>query len=331
MGPSGRRDPYRSMVSEFMLQQTQVSRVVPAFDRFIARFPDVRALAGAPHAEVLRFWEGLGYYRRAGLLHRAAIEIVASHAGEVPSDPEVLRTIPGIGAYTAGSIASLVFGVRTPLVDANVRRVLMRIDGREVEEPDARREAWAWERAEALVALAASPGALNEGLMELGALHCLPRSPVCEGCPVAGDCRARAAGAQDRIPRKSARAERQVVVHQVVVIRDRAGRLLIEQRPREGMWAGLWQFPTRESAPPGFGAAAMCSWAGVKRVHEFGAFDRATTHRAVRFRVWTATGAARLAVRGRTWVTAADAEQIAFSVPQRLILARVLRAESGEN
>ena len=318
------------MVSEFMLQQTQVSRVVPAFDRFIGRFPDVRALAGAPHAEVLRFWEGLGYYRRAGLLHRAAIEIVAEHGGVVPSDPRVLRTIPGIGAYTAGSIASLVFGVRAPLVDANVRRVLMRIDGREVEETDALREAWAWRRAEDLVAVSGAPGAFNEGLMELGALHCLPRSPVCEACPVAKECRARAVGAQDRIPQKRARAERQQVVHQVVVIRDRAGRLLIEQRPREGMWAGLWQFPTRESAPPGFGPAAMCAWAGVKRIEEFGAFDRMTTHRAVRFRVWTATGPARLAVRGRTWVTASEAEQIAFSVPQRLILDRVLRAKSGE-
>ncbi len=327
VGTSGERDPYRSLVSEFMLQQTQVSRVVPAFDRFIARFPDVRSLARARPEQVLRHWEGLGYYRRASLLHRAAIAIVEEHAGAVPRSVQTLREIPGIGPYTAGAVASIVFGERTPIVDANVRRVLIRIEGREAPEPEALRTVWAWDRATRLVNASGDPGAFNEGLMELGAKVCLPRNPRCAECPVARQCRARALGIQNQIPAPKVKAARSPVLHQVVVIRDRAGaagRVLVEQRPRTGLWAGLWQFPTHETSRRGLDATGLRAWAGVRKLTGVGRFGRATTHRAVEFQVWRAVGDARLAHGGRIWVTPAKLTGVAFSVPHRLIAAAVV-------
>lgn len=324
-GADGRRDAYRSMVSEFMLQQTQVSRVAPAFERFVSRFPDVESLARAPVDEVVRLWEGLGYYRRARLMHSAAAAVVSEHGGRVPESVERLRTIPGIGAYTAGSIASIVFGARVPVVDANVRRVLVRIEGREVEETPAAQDAWAWGRAESLVGAAHDPGVLNEGLMELGALVCVPRNPRCEACPVRGSCVARRKGLQHSLPRPALRARRTAIVHQVVVVLDRAGRVLVQQRPREGMWGGLWQIFSRESQAPGLCAAELCAWADVRGVEPVGTLDRMTTHRAVRFEVFRAVGGrvkARRLGAGERWLDPAEAGEVAFSVPQRLILER---------
>lgn len=325
VGADGRRDAYRSLVSEFMLQQTQVSRVAPAFERFVSRFPDVESLARAPVDEVVRMWEGLGYYRRARLVHGAAAAVVSEHGGRVPESVEGLRTIPGVGAYTAGSIASIVFGARAAVVDANVRRVLVRIEGREVEESPAAQDAWAWGRAESLVGAAHDPGVLNEGLMELGALVCVPRSPRCEVCPVRGSCVARRKGLQHSLPRPALRARRTAIVHQVVVIRDRARRVLVEQRPREGMWGGLWQIFSRESRAPGLCAAELCAWAGVRRVESVGTMDRMTTHRAVRFEVFRAVGGGvkgRRLRAGERWFDPREAGEVAFSVPQRLILER---------
>jgi A/G-specific adenine glycosylase len=222
-------------------------------------------------------------------------------------------------------VASIVFGQPAPIVDANVRRVVLRIDGRETPETDARRTGWVWERAGALVSAASDPGAFNEGLMELGAKVCAPRAPKCGECPIASDCRARARSAQHRIPAIGPKPERPRVVHQVVVIRDRSGRFLVEQRPPKGMWAGLWQFPTREAAPPGLRSAALRAWAEVPSITPIGRFSRTTTHRVVEFEVWRAAGAARLATRGRTWAPpGGELAGVAFSVPHRLIASRVM-------
>ncbi|MHC4652819.1 MAG: A/G-specific adenine glycosylase [Planctomycetota bacterium] len=180
-----RRTGYTALVSEAMLQQTQVARVVERYRAFVRRFPNVRRLAKAREQAVLAEWQGMGYYRRARNLHAAAKMIVGEFGGRVPRTADQLRTLPGVGRYTAASIASIVYGERTPLVDGNVQRVLARLDVKSGRAQDPQLVKWAWERTGQLVALAESPGSLNEGLMELGAVVCTPRNPTCETCPVA--------------------------------------------------------------------------------------------------------------------------------------------------
>lgn len=193
LGPDGWRDPYAVLVSELMLQQTQVARVVERFGAFMRRFPTVAALAGADEADVIALWAGLGYYRRARHLHAAAKRIVHEHGGEVPRAAAALRALPGVGRYTAGAIASMAMGQRVPLVDGNVARVLMRLEARAGDV--AQGQAWAWERAGELVSSSTSAGAFNEGLMELGATVCVPGRPRCEACPLAGVVRGACGGA----------------------------------------------------------------------------------------------------------------------------------------
>jgi A/G-specific adenine glycosylase len=298
---TGRRDAYRSLVSEFMLQQTQVSRVLGHYDRFLVRFPDVRALARADIADVLALWSGLGYYRRARLLHAAARVIVESFAGEVPRDPEGLMTLPGVGRYTAGAIASMVYGAPAPLVDGNVTRVLLRLEGREMEAPAGLR--WAWGVAQRLAPVADDdPGLFNEGLMELGAMVCTPVGPACGECPLAALCRAREQGLQHRIPAPRARPERATVVHSSVLVRDGRGGVLVERRPDTGLWAGMWQAPTLETkARPS--PKRLAAWLGVSRLRRVGGFTHLTSHRAVEFAVFDA-GVAAAAASGveRRWV-----------------------------
>ena len=178
------RDPYAVWLSEIMLQQTQVATVIGYFDRFLARFPTIEALARADEHEVLRLWEGLGYYRRARQLHRAARIIVAEHGGRFPRDPSIVRRLPGIGRYTAGAILSIAFDAREPILEANTLRLLSRLlcyDG-DPRSPDGQRLLWAM--AEALLPRRGS-GRLNQALMELGSEVCTARSPRCEQCPVA--------------------------------------------------------------------------------------------------------------------------------------------------
>ncbi len=238
-------DPYRVWVSEIMLQQTRVETVIPYYERWTARFPDVRALAAAAETDVLRLWEGLGYYSRARNLHRAAKVVRERHGCRLPADPDALRELPGVGFYTAGAIASIAFGVPAPAVDGNVRRVLAR-----VFDLPAPRERELRERARALVD-AARPGDFNQALMELGSLVCTPRSPACARCPVAGLCAARKNGTQlERpAPRRAARVPEDDVGTAIVV--DRGGRVLLRRRPPGGLLAGLWEFPGERVGPEG--------------------------------------------------------------------------------
>src|SRR5690606_18318055 len=185
------RDPYRALVSEFMLQQTQVSRVLEKFGPFLERFPSVEALAAADEGQIAAAWSGLGYYRRARHLQAAARAIVAEHGGRVPTKAATLENLPGIGRYTAGAISSIVFGEPVPVVDGNVTRVVLRIEGRDLPQEAPATARFVWERAAALVEVAAGtkakgigPGFLNEALMELGATVCVPRSPRCLECPI---------------------------------------------------------------------------------------------------------------------------------------------------
>ena len=272
-----------------MLQQTQVARVVERFKTFTDRFPTVADLAGASEQDVLALWQGLGYYRRAIHLHRAARLVMAEYRGAIPHTVESLRTLPGIGRYSAGAIASIAFDRRTPLVDGNVTRIALRITGNSADPkaPATVRDVWEW--AESLVMQARGPAVLNQSLMELGATVCTPRRPNCAGCPLRACCAALANRAVERIPRPKARSRVDEVDADAYFIVRRVDRaILLEKRPADGMWASMWQLPTREGeARPS--AAAPRSPGREPRTVIVGNYTHRTTHRLFRFQLHTAT------------------------------------------
>ena len=231
------RDPYSIWVSEVMLQQTQVSTAQPFYLRFIARFPTVGSLARAREADVLERWAGLGYYRRARNLHRAANLVMREHGGRVPDDPEIFGRLPGVGRYTTGAVLSIAFDRPLPVLDGNVARVLSRLDAMRASVREARGARRLWERAGALVP-AARPGDWNQALMELGATVCLPRAPRCEACPLRRECRARAMGKVESFPPTAPRPA-SVRVRRAAALLTRRGRMLVvrrEGRQLDGMW-----------------------------------------------------------------------------------------------
>jgi A/G-specific adenine glycosylase len=231
-------------VSEIMLQQTRVDTVVPYYERFLVRFPDVRSLAAAPIDDVLHHWQGLGYYRRARQLHRAAGEVVDHHAGEFPRSAASLRGLSGIGPYTAGAIASIAFDAPAALVDGNVARVLARRFGIQDDIKHGRTQRELWRIAQELVDGAEHPGAFNQGLMELGATVCTPRKPRCEACPLRDDCVARALDAVARLPVVGEKKQpRRVALVAAVVEHGKTGRVLFAQRQADGLFGGLWEPP----------------------------------------------------------------------------------------
>lgn len=319
------RTPYAALVSEAMLQQTQVARVVEAFVAFIRRFPDVAALARADEQEVLAAWRGLGYYRRARLLHAAARMVVDRFGGEIPADVAALRTLPGVGRYTAGAIASIVFGERAAIVDGNVARVLLRVHGRDADQREREVEAWTWEEAQRLVDTSRDPAQFNEGLMELGALVCTPRSPECGACPVASHCAAHAQGIVERIPAPRRSAARQVVVHHVVVVR-RGERILVEQRPTAGLWASMWQPLTIEAGRElSIDELREVFPLNARKLERVGGFVHLTSHREVRVVIHVASTRSR---RGR-WVDGDEMERLPMSSAARraLQLAAAVRTD----
>ncbi len=233
-------DPYRVWVSEVMLQQTQVATVMPYFERFIQRFPNVQALAEAPLEEVLRYWAGLGYYSRACNMHETARRIV-QNGGEFPRSADRLRELPGIGAYTAGAIASIAFNEPEPVVDGNVTRVLARLLWLKGDLKKPRAQKLLWQLARQLID-PHQPGIFNQALMELGSTVCTPTHPRCAECPVAHLCSAFQRGQPTAVPEPSApKPTRQVVDVSVLIVHD--GRVLLAQRPLDGLWGGLWEFP----------------------------------------------------------------------------------------
>jgi A/G-specific adenine glycosylase len=247
------RDPYAIWVSEVMLQQTRVDTVIPYYERFLARFPDVRALADAPEDAVLAAWSGLGYYRRARLLAAGAREVVARYGGEVPAGREERLGLPGVGRYTAGAIGSIAFEQPEPIVDGNVARVLARL--RYVDGPlgEAKTERRLWDEAERLV-IGERPGALNQALMELGAMVCTKASPRCDECPVARACEARRRGEVDRLPiPKTRKAPKELELAAAVALRDGSEVFLV--RGREALFGGLYSVPLAERGDDAAAAA----------------------------------------------------------------------------
>jgi A/G-specific adenine glycosylase len=239
-------DPYRIWVSEIMLQQTRVAAVVPYYERFLARYPDVAALARAPEAEVLASWSGLGYYARARNLHRAAKLVVLR--GEFPRDSDALRQLPGVGEYTAAAIASIAFGEPRAAIDGNVVRALARLLGERGDIGSAAARARLREAADGLLDRK-RPGVWNQALMELGATVCLPREPGCPVCPLVRFCEARRTGLERELPRKARKAKPERV-KQCVLLIERAGRILLWQRDGASRrLAGFWDLPQPRQLP----------------------------------------------------------------------------------
>ena len=253
--------PYRVWISEVMLQQTQVDTVKRYFERFIARFPDVAALAAAPQDEVMRLWSGLGYYARARNLHRGAKEIMARHGGQMPASLDELMALPGIGRSTAGAILALAHGQRYPILDGNVKRVLARVFlvGEAPDSTAGLRKLWAQSEACTPRTRVAD---YTQAIMDLGATLCTRSKPACGRCPLASGCGAFAAGRTQELPVARRRAPRPLRrSHMVFVLAG--GRVLLERRPSRGIWGGLWappEFPDAEAArtwaAAGFAAAA---------------------------------------------------------------------------
>jgi A/G-specific adenine glycosylase len=285
--PAGARpDPYHVLVSEAMLQQTQVATVVGYFLRFIETFPTIQSLADADEQKVLRLWQGLGYYSRARNLRAAAQAVVEHFDGAIPADLEQLRTLPGVGRYTAGAIASLAFDRRAAIVDGNVARVLCRIDRIESDPRERKTAERLWCRALQLLP-DKHVSDFNSAMMELGATVCTPRVPKCLLCPVQAHCEAFAAGQQDRIPRPRAAKTTPLLRRRTWCIRraSEAGEYqwLIEQRPAKGRWAGMWQFVTR---PARTSAGAPAPPLATRRPIKLGLVRHALTHRRYQFEVY---------------------------------------------
>lgn len=235
---------YRVWVSEIMLQQTQVTTVIPYFEKFMARFPTVGDLAAADLDEVLHHWTGLGYYARGRNLHKAAGQVVATHAGTMPTEVKALEALPGIGRSTAGAIAAIAGGVRAPILDGNVKRVLARfyaVAGYPGETAVART---LWEHAEAHTP-EKRVAAYTQAIMDLGATLCVRARPDCSACPVAERCAAFAADEIERYPGRKPKKEKPVRQARLFVAHDERGNCLVEQRPADGVWGGLWTPPER--------------------------------------------------------------------------------------
>ena len=238
-------DPYKIWISEIMLQQTTVSAVIPFYQRWINQFPDIASVARAPSSEVLTAWQGLGYYQRVRNIHKAAINLCEFHDGCLPADKEKLRALPGFGAYTTGAVLSIAFKKPEPIIDANVRRVFMRLlflKGK----ADGRHDGMITETLNALLP-ARNPGEFNQALMELGATVCRSQLPLCSQCPVRDMCRAYHKGMQEVVPEPKTRILKDI--YAAVAVIKHKGRYFIQQRPPRGLLAGLWEFPGGQIKP----------------------------------------------------------------------------------
>jgi A/G-specific adenine glycosylase len=328
------RDPYAIWISEAMLQQTRVAAVIPHYERFLARFPDVAALARAEEDEVLASWSGLGYYTRARSLRRAARAIVLEHGGEFPRTRAAWLALPGVGPYTAGAVLSIAFSASEPLVDGNVQRVFARLFALEEPQGSKALSERCWALARELVppvprpgaAAALDPGDWNQALMELGARVCTPRAPACDLCPLRGRCRAFALGRVQELPRPRARRA-QVDVRLEILVASSQDRLLCVRRPEEGRMAGLFEFPTRELVA---GGAEPRLWPsaglrGLTRVagEPLGELVHTITHHRVRAEVYAGRVAGRRLPAVARWGEPDELAALALTGLARKVLALV--------
>jgi A/G-specific adenine glycosylase len=320
--------PYRTLVSELMLQQTVVATVVPYFERFVARWPDVAALAAAREEDVLAVWSGLGYYARARNLHRAARAVVERHAGELPADETTLRELPGVGPYTAAAVAAIAFGQRTFALDGNAARVVARLSAvkEAIDLPVTRvrlraiGETWV---------PAGRPGTFAEAVMELGATVCTPRSPACGACPVRAACRAHEGGLTAGIPARTPRRPKRLVRLACARV-QRDGKVLLVRR-QSGLLAGMWSLPGSEASaaiaagPSTVTATLRALGVTPRQVREAGEIRHVFTHRDVAATVFDVTPARVVATSGSgedmRWVAPTDLASMAVSSFLRKLLS----------
>lgn len=310
------RDPYRVWLSEVMLQQTQVSTVLGYYERFLARWPEVAALAAAPEDEVLGLWSGLGYYSRARNLHRCAQAVVERFGGEFPRSAAQLATLPGIGRSTAAAIASFCFGERVAILDGNVKRVLTRVLGYGADLASATAERALWDLATELLPrqdLRDTMPAYTQGLMDLGATLCLPRKPACLLCPVQADCVGAREGEPTRYPVKTRKLRRTAESLWLLHARKPDGAVWLEKRPATGIWAGLYCLPVYASRELLAGEHAHAT------LEDGEAFVHALTHKDLHLHpVHVATD--RVARAGGGWFGRAEWEVLGLPAPVRRLL-----------
>jgi A/G-specific adenine glycosylase len=275
------RDPYAIWVSETMLQQTRVQTAIPYYERFMREMPTLRSLAEAPEERVLALWSGLGYYRRARMLHAAAKQVAEGHGGRIPEEAGELLRLKGVGRYTAGAIASIAFGKRAALVDGNVARVLSRLFAIDEDVKSTRGVAALWRVAEELVEDVDDPGGWNQALMELGATVCSPREPSCGDCPVRGDCLARERGIAGSLPRTSRRA-RPISVRRAAIVLASRTRVLLARRRRDVLFGGLWEPP---SGTPDVASVASLLGIDAHALQSTGEVTHLLTHRRMHIEV----------------------------------------------
>ena len=321
----GERTPYRVWVSEIMLQQTQVATVIPYYQRFLARFPGVRALADASVDEVLHLWSGLGYYARARNLHRAAVRVRDEYAGELPRDFASLAALPGIGRSTAGAILALALGERFPILDGNARRVLARYFA-VATPPGAATTRRLWELAEH-----ATPDAqvadYTQAIMDLGATLCVRQRPLCPTCPLSERCAARRRNRQQELPARRARAARaRRSVYMVVALAD-TGEVWLERRPESGVWGGLWCLPEFDTASAA-GAFVRGAIGAAQRgetlahiEHGFTHFDLTITPLLVR----CARGGAVMEAPAGLWYNIREPARVGLPAPITALLTGLAR------
>jgi A/G-specific adenine glycosylase len=321
------RDPYAIWVSEVMLQQTQVATVIPFFTRFMKRFPTIVSLAAATEQEVLRHWEGLGYYRRARHLHQAAQVVVAQHAGELPAEADSLAKLPGLGRYTVGAILSQAHDARLAIVDANVARILTRLFAWQDELESKTTQDWLWQTAERMLPRQQA-GDHNQALMELGQTICTTGEPSCLLCPLRDDCQGRARGLAASLPRRRARQATTMVRDRCIVL-HKSGQVLLCQRSSDAnRWANMWEFPTHTLDDAGDVPTQLEMLTGyrLKQPTPLGSLTYGITRYSVELSVIEARYAGGRAHRRHyqqlVWVTPETLSEYPLSVPQRRVAAR---------
>jgi A/G-specific adenine glycosylase len=329
-----RDDAYAQWVAEIMLQQTRVETVVDYYDRFMRRFPDANALASASHDEVLKCWEGLGYYRRALHMHRAARLLFDAGRG-VPTDADGLRELPGVGDYTAAAIASIAGGQRVAAVDGNVARVLARLFGVEEDVLSAPGRSAIGNLASQLVPRGRA-GDFNQAWMDLGSMVCTPKSPDCERCPLRTVCAACAAGRTADLPVRGAGGGRGVPeIRCAVGVFVRDGCVLVRRRPKGGLWSGLWEFPSVELGPARVTARHVHALARghhltlTGRLGRVGTVSHKLTHRLYVFHVYSgqvAAGDGRQRNRSLRWTTISGLKRLSMSTGHRRVLGAAQEA-----
>ncbi|MFB1083317.1 A/G-specific adenine glycosylase [Jeotgalibacillus sp. JSM ZJ347] len=323
------QDPYRVWVSEIMLQQTRVDTVIPYYNRFMEQFPTIEALANAPEDQVLKAWEGLGYYSRARNLQAAVREVHETYSGIVPDNPKEISALKGVGPYTAGAILSIAYDKPEPAVDGNVMRVMSRILSiyDDIAKPASRK---IFESAVRELIYKENPSYFNQALMELGAIVCTPTSPSCFLCPVQIHCAAFEEGSQQELPVKSKKKAAKTVELLTVIAENNKGEILVTQRPEQGLLANMWEFPSFEkdgADARGQMTELLCSDYHVEAVvnnEEWMVQDHIFTHLIWKMQVGRATvNESDIALPEQTkWVSKDEIEKLAMPVSHRKIANR---------